>query len=420
MNFAQKLAAKVNSIPATGFYIRRGCYATGIDVIDFMNGRSETGGNFSIGLSGGKEAYFCGASGSGKTTAAIQAGLAIIEPFPEEGVMFIFDAEKGTTHQRVAALLAIEYEEYVQKYEETRVIIRNSGTTLDGLFALVKEIYRMKLEECGVVFTTPGKTDKVGEEGVKKSVKGCAPALEGLPPTVVVVDSLAILTEMAAAETDSAGSDMDAPREAKALNRKWKMFVQMLYDANIVLICVNHISKGIRNPQRAQVDVRTLKFLKEDEVLPGGKNPAFMADFLVRMEQGGDLSPDEPADMGVQGFICKVRLCKSRSQASGHTLNIVFDQYRGLVNHLSNVLLLKDCEDEEFGLELRGSKYRLPGFDSTFYLKEVPGLHTESDEFRTVLRQNAQGYLLKFLAKMAGRDLDGVERAAAEALAKDD
>ena len=57
-----------------------------------------------------------------------------------------------------------------------------------------------------------------------------------------------------------------------------------------MLFFVNHIQVLISTDMYGG-DKRPLKFLKQDETLPGGKDAIFMSDFTVRLDQGKKIIP---------------------------------------------------------------------------------------------------------------------------------
>jgi RecA/RadA recombinase len=395
-----------------GGEIIRPSYPTGVDNFDYMNGKLDTEGDLQLGVSGGKIFYIPGWSGSGKSTFAIQAAFNIIDPY-EEGMMVVYDCEKSNSHERIAALSGMGKKKYAAEYKGRKVRLINDHTNTEGLYTLIDQIYRTKMEViAGVSFNKDGSRTKNTKADVVREK-----ATHDMPPTVIIVDSWANLAPCSMNDQDSARTSMQASMIAKANNGLIKGIMDKIYESNIILFIINHISKAI-SVGVVPVDMRPLKFLKQDETLPGGGTAVFNADTLCRMEQKKALKPDE--GFGIKGFICEATMIKSRNNASGFSFNLVFDQYTGISNCLTNYNILKEAN--EVGGGGRGFFLKaLP--DLKFQQNTIVELYEENEEFKEVLDREARIILRKYILDLGSEvvgDEDVFNEEEEEDLTEDD
>jgi RecA/RadA recombinase len=363
---------KINSIiqeKDLGKNIERQTYKMGCKALDYANGKFNRNNEVITGICGGKVITIAGKSGSGKSTLSQQIGINIIKN-DDDAQMIIFDTEKTLSHDRIASLAKIDYETYRDEWEDSKVVIRNLQTNNEGLEDLVQELYRIKMSVgTSAEFTKEGRSKKNNEKKIREEVLA-------LPPTVLIVDSWAKLASTKF-ETDTDNrSNMSGAQQAKANNELLKGCLEQLFEANIILIIVNHVSTIVNTDMYAP-DGRSIKWLKKGESLPGGKDHVFYADFCIRMEQKAALKENE--EFGIKGFINEIIICKSRSNASGTVLNLVFDQYGGLDDLYSNYLMLKNEKLITGG----GRGFKLKTFDEvSFMQKNLREVYDTNKKFR--------------------------------------
>jgi RecA/RadA recombinase len=375
-----------------GGFLERETYSTGIDYLDYLVGRINKDKSLSLGVNGGKMAYIGGFSGSGKSTIAIQMGWNIVKD-DEDALMIIYDVEKSNSHNRVANLIGLNYDddEY-RALEERKIRIINTGTNTDDLQKTIREIYKVKMAAIGdVKFTAKGADEKTNWKKVRENITV-------MPPTVIIVDSLANLAPQSMDEEGEIRGETDPMRIAKSNNAMVKQIMNWIYDANIIIIWINHISKGIQMGY-IKKDLRPIKWLKEDETLPGGSTAVFNSDFMIRMEQSKKLETDK--ELFVKGFLASLILCKSRSNASGFNINLVFDQYIGIDNVLTNYLMLKENNRIKGG----GRGFYLENLeDIKFTQKEVKEYYTTNKKFKKAFNELVKEELSLYIKSIQGKD----------------
>lgn len=320
-------------------------YSTGFLPLDYLNGvrvKVNTPNNSftydSIGLVDGSANSFIGRSGSGKTTIAIQAAANIIRPF-KDAVLFFDDIEASSNLSRRELLTKFTPEEL-----ESRVIYRNSAITAENFYERIEFIYDEKMSHKDEYEYNTGFLDSRGNPIYK------------LIPTVYLLDSLAMLTPDKVSEAEDLGGQMSATAMAKTNTAVFKRIIPKLKAANIILLTINHINDKIEinafSHTKAQIG-----FLKQGETLPGGKAALYLANNMIRVDDGSVLKESE--GLGVYGKIVDFSFIKSRTNASGKSVPMVFTFDHGFDEILSIFIYLKSTR----AIELRGATCTLKGYE---------------------------------------------------------
>lgn len=302
-------------------------YPTGFLPFDFLNGyrvhvKSETEDFWynAVGIVDGSSVSLCGRSGSGKTTAAIQMAANIVRPFPE-ATIFFDDIEGGSNATRRELLTHFTPEE-----AEQRIIYRNTAVSAENFYKRIASIYEIKMNNRADFEYDTGKLDSRGNKIYK------------LIPTVYILDSLAMLTPEKLTEEEELSGQMSTTATAKTNTAVFKRIVPKLKAANIILFTINHINDKIEvnafTHTKSQVS-----FLKPGETLPGGKAALYLANNLIRVDDGAKLK--ETDGLGINGKIVDFEIIKSRTNAAGRSVPMVFDFTNGFDDILSLFMFLK-------------------------------------------------------------------------------
>lgn len=225
-------------------------YSTGFDILDYRNGRIENN-KIEIGFDAGKIVTFLGKSGSGKTTLAIQSAINIVEQFDESFVVHM-DYERATNVARIQSLSGWDNETMKKKY-----MLLNSSLSAESLYSLVKGIAKTKL--------TPENYDKI-KIGTSK-VDNFGKEVFVLPPTIVIVDSWALLTPKDINDESELSGSMSATSIAKTNNAIIKRLIGPLEQANIMLFIINHITQKIDISAFSKTQAQ-INYLKQDRICP--------------------------------------------------------------------------------------------------------------------------------------------------------
>lgn len=356
-------------------------YSTGFLPLDYLNGVrvkvNAPNNSFtydSIGLVDGSANSFIGRSGSGKTTIAIQAAANIIRPF-KDAVLFFDDIEASSNLSRRELLTKFTPEEL-----ESRVIYRNSAITAENFYERIEFIYDEKMSHKDEYEYNTGYLDSRGNPIYK------------LIPTVYLLDSLAMLTPDKVSEAEDLGGQMSATAMAKTNTAVFKRIIPKLKAANIILLTINHINDKIEinafTHTKAQIG-----FLKQGETLPGGKAALYLANNMIRVDDGSVLKESE--GLGVYGKIVDFSFIKSRTNASGKSVPMVFTFDHGFDEILSIFIYLKSTG----AIELHGSTCTLKGYeDIKFTQKNFREKLTTDENFAQAFGVVAKAELEKLLS----------------------
>lgn len=302
-------------------------YPTGFLVFDFMNGSivhvrsaERSRDYYSVGIQDGCLVMLIGRSGCGKTTFGLQAAANIVRPFPNALIVHD-DIEGGITDERKQALMDFSDEEFRNRY-----IYRNSGITAENFYERMKMLHDMKLENYDDYVYDTGLFDRNGERIFK------------LVPTVVLLDSLALLMPEKFSEEDEISGSMSASAVAKTNSGLFKRCINLMKAANIILIAINHINKKIDiGPVKSKSQ---LSYLKQDETLPGGNTAIYLTNILLRFDDNEKLKA-EKGGLGIDGSMVDITLVKSRNNRAGQSCTLVFESSRGFDPELSLLVMLK-------------------------------------------------------------------------------
>jgi RecA/RadA recombinase len=321
-------------------------YSTGFLPLDYLNGvrvrvNKPNGESYtydSIGLVDGSANSFIGRSGSGKTTIAIQAAANIIRPFPN-AVLFFDDIEASSNLSRRELLTRFTPEEL-----EARVIYRNSAITAENFYERIEFIYDEKMSHKDEYEYNTGLLDSRGNQIYK------------LVPTVYLLDSLAMLTPDKVSEAEDLGGQMSATAMAKTNTAVFKRIIPKLKAANIILLTINHINDKIEINAFTHTKSQ-IGFLRQGETLPGGKAALYLANNMIRVDDGSVLKESE--GLGVYGKVVDFSFIKSRTNASGKSVPMIFTFDHGFDEILSVYIYLKSTG----AIEIKGSTCVLRGYE---------------------------------------------------------
>ena len=357
-------------------------YSTGFLSIDYLNGtvvhvngedRQFTYN--STGIVDGSANSIIGRSGSGKSTLTIQIAGNIVRPFIMKGLpvgLYIDDIEGSLPFVRKEFLLGLSQEQ-LSKY----VDVRNSGITTENLYMRIQALHDIKLKDRKKYEYDTGLFDTYGHRIFK------------LVPTIYVIDSLPLLLPEQLAEDDELGGSMSASSIAKSNTMLIKKITQLLKDANIILITINHILDEIQMgfiPKAAQISG-----LKQGERLPGGKAAIYLANNMFRVDDGVTLKKTE--GFGIDGSVVNLTLIKSRTNASKRSVPLIFNKSEGRFDDLLSLFQLLKTEG------------KIQGAGAYLYLKDVPDVRFSQKTFKEILESNQE--LQKAFAKECYEVLSG-------------
>lgn len=358
-------------------------YSTGFLPLDYLNGykvhvKKPNGEEFwynAVGQVDGSSTMLISRPGAGKTTIALQMAANIIRRFPN-AVMFYDDIEGGSNIARREILTQFSPEEM-----EQRIIYRNTAVSAENFYERIAMIYDEKLSHKDEYEYNTGLLDSRGNEIYK------------LVPTVYILDSLAMLTPEKLTEEEELSGQMSVTATAKTNTAVFKRIVPKLKAANIILFTINHINDKIEinafTHTKSQVG-----YLKQNETLPGGKAALYLANNMIRVDDGQVLK--ESDGLGVSGKIVDFAYIKSRTNASGRSVPMVFTYDKGFDDILSLFVFLKS----NGAIEQKGVYCNLRGYpDMKFTQKGFKEKLFSDEEFASKFSEVARTELETLLAK---------------------
>ena len=360
-------------------------YSTGFLPLDYLNGykvhvkkpNKEEFWYNAVGITDGSSTTFVGRPSSGKTTIALQMAANIVRRFPQ-AVIFYDDIEGGSNAARREILTKFGPEDI-----DSKLIYRNQSVSAENFFERIDYIYNEKLSHKDDYEYNTGLLDSRGNEIYK------------LIPTVYILDSLAMLTPEKVVDDvgGELGGQMTATSMAKTNTAVFKRIVPKLKAANIILFVINHITDKIEI--NAFVHTKSqVGFLKQNESLPGGKAALYLANNMIRVDDGTVLKPEK--DLGIYGKIVDFTYIKSRTNASGRSVPMVFSYNSGFDEILSLFMYLKS----NGAIEMKGAYCNLRGYpDMRFTQKGFKDKLLSDNDFAQAFMTVAKEELETLLAK---------------------
>lgn len=274
----------------------------------------------SVGIPDGSLVSFIGRSGSGKTTFAMQAAGAIVKEYDNSHIIH-YDIEGGVLDTRVKKLLGFTNEEYEAKYD-----YRDKFISTESVYKDIKSLYDFKIDNYEEYLYDTGMYDYKGEKIFK------------LQPTVIVLDSWALLTPEKFEDEEELSGNMGAASSTKVNTQFIKKVIQLLKPANIILFVINHVLDSVNAtlvPKKTQI-----AGLKQGERTTGGNTVIYLSNNIIRFDDSTQLT--EEKEFGINGKYVHVEFVKSRSNNPGRKTTLVLDYAKGFDKELSLYKFLKD------------------------------------------------------------------------------
>jgi RecA/RadA recombinase len=369
-------------------------YKTGFPVLDyylgyrvnvFDNDNKLIDSYPSIGITAGSYIEFIGKPSTSKTTTAVQIASNIVRDF-DNGIVVHFDLEQAMNYTRIQALSKFSMSEMANgKY-----ILRQEKTTLEDMKKTIMDIYVEKTSNPDMYKYDTGKLNEFGEK------------IELYEPTVIILDSIATITmslntsdKKELAKLEEIGTQTDRMRLTGEIGRFFNEIMPYIRTANITLIAINQIKT---NPNMGIVKSPSeILYLKQDEALPGGKTPQFLAHILIKfVAVGGEKYTYE--DDGFDGFGVRLEIIKARTNQAGQVVPLIYDKVRGIdslrssVNYAKEIGILGgnrngyylgDDKDNKFTLKNMHEDFKAnTGLYKTLYDNIIPVLESRLSALR--------------------------------------
>jgi RecA/RadA recombinase len=368
-------------------------FRTGLDLLDFRLAYFDiTTGLPRIGIPSGRILYVAAPPSVGKSTLVAQIIRSLMIQYPNVGFAQYYDREYSMTHQRMCTLnpFAISVKE---SYDH--VIIIDKGVFTETIEQAIRTTHAQKTEDFKNGIKVPV-LDSYGNQ-MHHPVTGNPEFVP--PPTIIVIDSLYMLTP--ATNQEAAYDDrtnMDNARIAGANATMLKMVSGLLEEANITLVIVNHIRKRInttRIPQQA-----LLNYLHQDEHLPGGDVPVYLARTLLKMKAYAKLKPE---DYDIDGYRVMITTLKSMTSRAGMECSLIYSPVDGFDNDLSNLEYLRTMKAMD---GINTGKYQVPGSIRRFTRKDFKQIMWDDREFALAFNRHVWTTLMHAIPTSSSRVID--------------
>lgn len=327
-------------------------YKTGLDLLDYRLGyklvakdmdENIIGNHDAIGVVGGSFITLIGKSGTAKTAMACKMAANIVKPY-KNGLVIHFDLEGAMTLTRYRNLTNLTNKELNE-----HIILKSDRTYLENITDTIMAITQEKAKhKKDYTYTTEFKNE-FGEK------------MDLYVPTVFVIDSIPQLSmkpeqkkvkaKKGSGEEDymvdniELGKNTYAMRVARDLTQFFKQYLSIIREYNITIISINHIHPKIQIDNPFAKSQAQVLYLKQDEQLPGGTATVYYANTIIKNVAIGTSKANIEED-GYAGFTVKSEIIKSRTNISGVSVPLVYDQNRGFSNERSLLYYAK----EELGI----------------------------------------------------------------------
>ena len=355
-------------------------YSTGFPVLDYHLGYKvnifDEDGKFkesypSVGITAGSYVLFIGKPSTSKTATAVKIAGNIVRKF-DNGLVIHFDLEQAMSYSRIQALTKLPMNEM----REGKYVLRQEKTTLEDMKSTIVRLYQEKVKHPEQYTYKTGKLNEFGEE------------IELFEPSVIILDSIATITtsiegsgEKSVEKMEEISSQTERMRLTGEIGRFFNEILPYIREANITLIAINQIKT---NPGMGIVkSPAEILYLKQDEALPGGKTPQFLAHILIKFVAVGSEKYDDEDD-GFSGFKVRLEIIKSRVSAAGKFVNLIYDKNSGVDMVRSTVDFCKDL-----GLVggNRNGYYFINNKDEKFTLRNMPNDFRENPKLFKIMKE---------------------------------
>ena len=323
-------------------------YKTGLDLLDYRLGyklvakdmdENIIGNHDAIGVVGGSFITLIGKSGTAKTAMACKMAANIVKPY-KNGLVIHFDLEGAMTLTRYRNLTNLTNKELNE-----HIILKSDRTYLENITDTIMAITQEKAKhKKDYTYTTEFKNE-FGEN------------MDLYVPTVFVIDSIPQLSmkpeqkkvkaKKGSGEEDymvdniELGKNTYAMRVARDLTQFFKQYLSIIREYNITIISINHIHPKIQIDNPFAKSQAQVLYLKQDEQLPGGTATVYYANTIIKNVAVGSTKANIEED-GYAGFTVKSEIIKSRTNISGVSVPLVYDQNTGFSNERSLLYYAKE------------------------------------------------------------------------------
>lgn len=285
-------------------------YSTGILPLDYANGFwltvDDEQGYRKVpvtGIIGGSFVSVIGSTGSGKSTFADQMGYSIIKPF-QDGMLFHIDCELTNLKERMVQITGTDP-------RDDRLRLKKDHIYIEDVQDMFNKICEVK-ESGGNLYKY--EVDNRTYDGKK---------FLAYVPTVFVIDSLPSFNSRENRTDENLGTNMDAARAAKDIDRFYTNCLGRMMKYNITIITINHIRpKVVVDPYNQPP--KGLMMLKPSESLTRGYAAQYYSQNYFRIDTTKS-NMYKIDDVGFEGMKATIQIAKTKTSFVGSTIDTCFN-----------------------------------------------------------------------------------------------
>ena len=285
-------------------------YSTGLLPLDYANGFwltiDDKEGYRRVpvtGIIGGTFVSVIGSTGSGKSTFADQLGFNIIKPF-EDGMLFHVDCELTNLKERMVQITGTDP-------RDDRLRLKKDHIYIEDVLDMFNKICEIK--EAGGNLYKYEVEDRTFDG--KKFL--------AYVPTVFVIDSLPSFNSKENRTDESLGTNMDAARAAKDIERFYNNCLGRMMKYNITIITINHIKpKVVADPYNQPP--KGLMMLKPNESVSRGYAAQYYSQNYFRIDSNKS-NMYKLEDVGFEGMKASIQIAKTKTAFIGSTIDACFN-----------------------------------------------------------------------------------------------
>ena len=308
------------------------CYPTGFISFDYRNGYLVEVRDLkevliksypAIGIVGGTFITVAGKPGTAKTTWAIQAASNIVKPFVDNAFVQHYDLEQALNYTRIKNVNLMTQQELDDKY-----ILKQEKNYIEDIFKAIMLIgFEKETNKVDYTYDT-GWVDEFNRP------------IKAYVPTVVIIDSIPLISSKEAFKDKEMEGGTYANRVAKAIAQLYKGLMPIIKTYNITVIAINHITSKIEISAFIKTQPQLL-YMKLDQNLPGGHAPLFLANTLLNFTALGS-EKFKQDEHGFDGFPVRCDFLKSRTNKAGQFATLIYNQVTGFDSILSQLRFAED------------------------------------------------------------------------------
>jgi archaellum biogenesis ATPase FlaH len=331
-------------------------YPTMLYPFDYRNGYQvnvhDEDGNIidrwaNVGIFSGSFVTITGKTNTAKTAFAVQIAAEICRPYKEAEV-YLLDIEGSSNVSRIMQLMNYDYEDVKSKFN-----YHDEFQYIEDVFEFITEIGNTKLANKDVFATD---FSHKNEFGVNRAAYA---------PTVIILDSLPMIMTRDLEGIEGMASQMYNTRRTLQISQFYKRLRPIMRRANIICLVINHLNFKVDTNPFAKSQAQIM-YMKQDEAMPGGNAPLYLAQTVIKMVSCGKYTADKD---GFDGFAIRIELIKSKTNRAGTSCVVVYDAEYGFDRYRTMYEFMK-----ENGL--------IEGRNPYLYIKGFPDIKFSSKNFR--------------------------------------